>query len=250
MKILKDVLYKPNGCDCNVMDIYLPEAEEFPVFIYFHGGGLEHGTKTDNLFYASLAEKGVAVVTADYRMYPDAVYPQFIEDGACVVAWVKQNMHQYGKVSKIFVGGSSAGGYMSQMLCFDKKYLAHHDIDSDSLGGYIHDAGQPTVHFNVLTERGLDGRRVIIDDAAPIYHITENRSYAPMLIIVSDMDMENRPEQTELLVSTMKHFGYSDKVDYRIMRNSTHTSYVDAVSDDGKWIFAEMIYDFIKKTNK
>ena len=247
MKLLKDIPYKSTGKECNIMDIYLPDTEEFPVFIYFHGGGLEHGCKTDNKFYEALAQKGIAVVTADYRMYPEAKYPDFLDDGAAVVSWVKQNMNEYGKVSKIFVGGSSAGGYMSQMLCFDKKYLAKYGIDSDSLSGYVHDAGQPTVHFNVVRERGLDGRRVIIDEAAPIYHITENRNYAPMLIIVSDMDMENRLEQTQLLVSTMRHFGYSDKVDYIIMKNSTHTSYVDAVSDDGKLVFAEMIYNFIQK---
>lgn len=251
MKKIENICYKKTMPDADMLDIYLPDTEKFPVFIYFHGGGLEKGDKAKEKFYTALAQKGVAVVTANYRMYPDAVYPEFIKDAAAAVAWTYNNIHAYGKPTGFFVGGSSAGGYLSQMLCFDKKYLAVHGIDSDSLGGYIHDAGQPTTHFNVLRERGVDSRRVIIDEAAPIYHITENRNYAPMQIIVSDNDMKNRPEQTTLLVSTLKHFEYDEnKLDYRIMKDSAHCSYVNAQDNNGEWIFANMIYEFILSNRK
>lgn len=49
-----------------------------------------------------------------------------------------------------FHGGSSAGGYISQMLCFDKTWLSKHGIKATDISGFIHDAGQPTCHFNVL----------------------------------------------------------------------------------------------------
>lgn len=246
MKVYEDIVYKKTGSDECILDIYLPDADIFPLFIYFHGGGLEGGSRKKYGFCKALAEKGIAVLSADYRMYPTAVFPDFIKDAAAAVAWAHNNMHAYGKVTNIFVGGSSAGAYLSQMLCFDKKYLAVYGIDPDSLGGYVHDAGQPTTHFNVLRERGVDTRRVIIDEAAPIYHITENRDYAPMQIIVSDDDMQNRLEQTYLLISTLKHFEYNeDKLDFRVMENSAHCSYVDAQDGDGEWIFANMIYEFI-----
>lgn len=247
MKIYKDIQYKEEN-EC-LLDIYLPDEEAFPVFVYFHGGGLERGSKDKASFYEGLAEKGIAAISANYRMYPSAVYPQFIEDAAAVVNWAEKNMPSYGKVTNIFVGGSSAGGYLSQLLCFDKKYLALYGIDADKIGGYVHDAGQPTTHFNVLRERGIDTRRVIIDEAAPIFHITENRDYAPMQIIVSDNDMKNRLEQTNLLVSTLKHFGYSEeKLDFRFMKNSKHCSYVN-LKDGDKWAFADMIYEFIKRND-
>ena len=229
-----------------MLDIYLPDKDTFPVFVYFHGGGLESGSKSDNKFFGALAEKGVAVISADYRMYPSAVFPEYIEDAAEVVSWVYSNIDTYGKVTGVFVGGSSAGGYLSQMLCFDKKYLAVYGIDSDKISGYIHDAGQPTTHYNILRERGLDTRRVIIDEAAPVYHITENRNYAPMQVIVSDNDMKNRLEQTNLLVSTLKHFGYDEnKLDFRVIEDSSHCSYLDKQDENGEWFFADMIYEFI-----
>ena len=69
-------------------------------------------------------------------------------------------------------------------------------------------------HFNVLVERGFDSRRVIIDEAAPIYHITEGRNYPPMQIVVAENDRRNRNEQNALLVSTLKHFGCEeDKIE-------------------------------------
>ncbi|MBE6885097.1 MAG: alpha/beta hydrolase [Ruminococcaceae bacterium] len=251
MKIYREISYLENALPSQVLDLYLPDSKQFPVFIYLHGGGLEAGSRADCSFYTALAEKGIAVVTADYRMYPTAKFPDFIEDAAAVVAWTQKNMPAYGEVTNLFVGGSSAGGYLSMMLCFDKSYLAAYGIDADALGGYIHDAGQPTTHFNVLRERGLDTRRVIIDEAAPLYHITENRSYAPMQIIVSEFDMENRPEQTHLLVSTLKHFGYEpEKLDFRFVKGSNHCAYVNARDDSGTWIFADMVHEFIAKTDK
>lgn len=251
MKIIENVCYKNTNSDENMLDIYLPDTDAFPVFVYFHGGGLETGSKSENKFYKALVKKGVAVVTANYRLYPNAKFPDFIEDAAATVAWAYKNMSNYGKISSFFVGGSSAGGYISQMLCFDKKYLSHYGIDSDSVDGYIHDSAQPTTHFNILRERGIDTRRVIIDEAAPLYHITKDRNYAPMKIIVSDNDMQNRLEQTMLLISTLKTFGCNENnVDFNLMKDSEHCSYVDAQNEDGKWLFADMIYEFICKTIK
>lgn len=248
MKFFENLPYKDTGLQEHMLDMYLPDTDVFPVFIYFHGGGIEAGTKSDDKFYPILAQKGIGVVTANYRMYPTAKFPEFIEDCAAVVAWVHKNIHTYGKVTKIFVGGSSAGGYISQMLCFHKEYLAAYEIDADSLGGFVLDAGQPTTHFNVLRERGLDTRCVIIDDAAPLYYIREERDYAPMQIIVSDKDMMNRLEQTYLLVNTLKHFGYDEKkIDFRLMENSTHCCYVNAKDDNGEWIFVKMIAEFIQR---
>lgn len=65
------------------------------------------------------------------------------------------------------MGGSSAGGYLSMMLCFDKKYYEAVGVSPSDISGCVHDAGQPTVHFKVLKERGIDSRRIIIDESAP-----------------------------------------------------------------------------------
>ena len=226
MKVIEDIYYTKEKHEMKMLDIYLPEAKAFPVFVYFHGGGIRSGSRKDYVFFSQLAEKGIAVVSAEYRLYPEASYPEFLKDAAAAVAWVHNNMSEYGEVKGIFVGGSSAGGYLTQMLCFDKKYLGIYEIDADSIDGYIMDAGQPTVHFNILEERGIDSRRVIIDEAAPIFHINGERNYPKMLIIVADNDMENRYEQNLLMASTLKHFGFEEKVNFKLMENHGHCEYI------------------------
>ncbi len=245
MKTIADVCY----CEENkqYLDIYLPECQRFPVFVYFHGGGLKSGDKAQQtVLYKYLTDHGVAVVAPKYRMYPDARYPDFLVDSAKAVAWVFQNMQAYGTATGIYVGGSSAGGYISQMLCFDESWLSAHGINPSDIAGYLHDAGQPTCHFSVLRERGVDRRRVIIDESAPLYHISDKRTYPPMTIIVSDNDMENRYEQTMLLVSTLKHFGHTENVSLKVM-HGTHCAYVRTVDENGDSILGKLVLELIHK---
>ena len=248
MKKIENIFYRESSSPSQALDIYLPDAESFPVFVFFHGGGMIGGDKEERSFFAELIKNGVAIVSANYRLYPEATYPDFIRDAAFAVSWAKTHMSEYGNPTSFFVGGSSAGGYIAQMLCFDKKYLAVHGIDSDSVNGYILDAGQPTAHFNVLVERGLDSRRVVIDETAPIYHITENRTYAPMQIFVADNDMPGRLEQTQLLLSVLRNMGCDmNRVDYRFMEGYTHTQYSRELNKDGKSVFAPMVLEFMEK---
>ena len=45
-------------------------------------------------------------------------------------------------------------------------------IDSmKDIAGYLHDTPQPTTHFNILRERGIDTKAIRVDEAAPLYYI-------------------------------------------------------------------------------
>ena len=247
MKEIKNVFYAGTDDVRQTLDIYLPEAESFKVFIYFHGGGLCGGSKNGygGKFAEYLTSQGICVVSAEYRMYPEARYPEFIEDAASAVAWVKKNIGFYGKSRGIYVGGSSAGGYLSMMLCFDPRYLGAHGILPTDIAGYVHDAGQPTAHFNVLKERGLDSRRVIVDETSPLYFVGLAEGYSPMMIIYSDNDMVNRPEQTQVLLTTLRHFGYDQSKISVILKNGKHCAYVGRLDENGESEFAKMIAPFI-----
>ncbi len=149
MKSLCGICYDPTY---NLtLDVHLPECQDFPVFVYFHGGGLEADDKIDGRLPAeTLTAAGIAVVSANYRMYPQAAYPDFLCDAAKAVAWALREMPAYGASGEIYVGGSSVGGYISQMLCFDETWLSAEEIAPSAIAGFVHDAGQPTCHFNVL----------------------------------------------------------------------------------------------------
>jgi hypothetical protein len=248
MRKLENICYCDIGHPRHYLDLYLPDCEEFDVFVYFHGGGLENGSKDTAMRYSDqyLLERNIALVMVNYRMYPSAVFPEFIRDAAAAVAWTFKNINNYGKARGIYVGGSSAGGYLSMMLCFDKSYLAPYKIHPTQIAGFIHDAGQPTSHFNVLRERGLDSRRLIIDETAPLYFIGQEPEYAPMLFIVSDNDMENRYEQTMLVLSTLKHFRYDQsKIALKVM-NGTHCHYVSRYENG----LGTLVHEFIETCNQ
>lgn len=229
------------------IDLHLPESSEFNVFIYFHGGGLTSGNRKGvEVFAKTLAKRNIATASVEYRMYPTAKFPDFIIDAAESVKWIKENIGSYGSCKHVFVGGSSAGGYISMMLCFDESYLKNVGLLPTDIDAYIHDAGQPTSHFNVLKEFGRDSRRVIVDETAPMYFVGEAQSYSPMLFIVSDNDMFARYEQTMLMVKTLNHFGHSDNVFVETMHGS-HCEYVYKLDENGDGVLANVILSFIDK---
>ena len=245
MKSILDLEYKENL----LLDIHLPESDTFDLFVYFHGGGLSKGGKGRvEVFAETLAKRNIATASVAYRLYPDAKFPDFIVDCADAIRWLKDNISQYGKCNKIYVGGSSAGGYLSMMLCFDKRYLNAVGIDPTDIAAYIHDAGQPTSHFRVLQEMGKDSKRIIVDETAPVYFVGMEEKYAPMLFIVSDNDMFGRYEQTMMMVKTLEHFGHKEHIHTRIM-NGKHCAYVYKADEDGEGIFAKVILSFLENMN-
>ena len=246
MRSFTDLSY--GSLDMQKLDIYLPDSEEFAAFVYFHGGGLINGSR--KCFPEEVSEyftkRGVALISVEYRMYPDAEYPDFIEDAAKSVAWVKNNISNYGNCKGIYVGGSSAGGYLSMMLCFDRRYLENEGVDPLEIKGWIHDAGQPTAHFVVLKNSGADSRRIIVDERAPLYYVGLEKEHSPMLVIVSDYDMQNRYEQTMLLMSTLKHFELDGNVELLVM-HGTHCAYVQALDEKGDSVLGKAVCDFMAK---
>lgn len=132
------------GEDASVqtLDVYLPDCSVSSVFLYFHGGVLKHGDKKSAKAFAKyLTDRKIALVSANYRMYPKAKYPDVICDAAQAVAWTCKYIRQELGCNRLYVGGSSAGGYLSMMLCFNRQYLADVGLDNSSISGYFHDAG-------------------------------------------------------------------------------------------------------------
>ena len=245
MKTIENISYG-NLDSVQKIDVYLPDGAASSMFLYFHGGGLEHGDKKSaDVFAPYLISRGIAVVSANYRMYPNAAYPDFICDAAEAVAWANRYMKEEIGCDKLYVGGSSAGGYLSMMLCFDKRYLESVGLDNSAIAGYFHDAGQPTAHFNVLKYADIDSRRIIVDETAPLYYVGLEKEYPPMRFVVSDNDMKNRYEQTMLMLSTLSHFGYQN-FDHIVMHGK-HCEYCNKLDNGGESVFGQMIYDFVKQ---
>ena len=123
------------------LDIYTPRASAgaSPVVVFFYGGGWRKGAKENYEFVASsLTESGYAVVIPDYRVFPDVVFPAFVEDGAQAVAWVLNNAGQYDlDPDRVFLMGHSAGAHIAALLSLDQRYLVKHGVENGSIRALI-----------------------------------------------------------------------------------------------------------------
>lgn len=232
---LRNVYYTEEKNPDQVLDVFLPKSNvPCPILVYFHGGGLEEGNK-DELLEEKLIQYNIGLVSVNYRLYPKHHYPDFLWDGAVAIKWVLKNL---GDNAGIFVGGSSAGAFIAMMLYFDDKYFTSCDINLQSISGFIFNAGQPTTHYNILRERGLDVRRIVVDEAAPLFHINEYNNQPPMLLLCAEYDLPGRYEQTLLMLRTLKEMHYPEShVDYKYIKNHMHCDY----------LHEDFFYNYIEK---
>ena len=64
MTIIRDILYSSTDPASQVLDLYLPDAPSADLLIYFHGGGLESGSKECE-FLEYFPNHGKAVISAN-----------------------------------------------------------------------------------------------------------------------------------------------------------------------------------------
>lgn len=198
---MKERLNIPYGeSEYHLLNLYLPEGTFDDLLIWFHGGGLESGDRTSLLFAEELTAAGVAIASVEYRLYPNARFPEFIEDCARGVRFILDHI----PAKRYFISGQSAGAYIALMLAFDRQYLNAAGIGRQRIAGFIADSAQTTTHFNVLRERDIDPRLERIDDASPMYHLSEHSYFGNLLLICYTEDMLCRPEQNRLFYQSIR----------------------------------------------
>jgi acetyl esterase/lipase len=118
------------------LDVYRPHDVKLPapVVIFFYGGEWQAGQKADYRFAGdALTSQGFIAVLPDYRIWPNARFPEFVEDGALAVRWVHDNIARFGgDPNRIYLMGHSAGAHIAALLTLDPHYLEavglHRDV--------------------------------------------------------------------------------------------------------------------------
>ncbi|EER39664.1 alpha/beta hydrolase [Histoplasma capsulatum var. duboisii H88] len=113
-----------DGLDVNLR-CFTPIAEKapaggWPVLIYFHGGGWVLGNiDTENVVCTNICSRAECVViTVDYRLAPENPFPAAVHDCWEAVLWAlsEGRTRLNLDISRIGVGGSSAGGNLAAVM--------------------------------------------------------------------------------------------------------------------------------------
>jgi acetyl esterase/lipase len=122
------------------LDVFSPKnADNLPIVVFFYGGSWTTGRKSQYAFVgAALAARGYVTVIPDYRLYPQARFPRFIDDGASAVAWVQQHAREMGgDATRIVLMGHSAGAHLAAMLALNDAYLEGAGANPRSIVGLV-----------------------------------------------------------------------------------------------------------------
>lgn len=101
------------------MDILQPQVKEkLPAILFVTGGGFVNANKDNDIqLRMHLAEHGYVVASIEYRVAPQARFPQPLEDVKAAVRFLKAHADQFGiDPNHVGVVGGSAGGYLSAFM--------------------------------------------------------------------------------------------------------------------------------------
>jgi acetyl esterase/lipase len=118
------------------LDIYLPDEGEgpFPVLLYIHGGAFALGDKRniEVLPYLKGLARGYAVISVNYRLSDEAIFPAGLQDVKAAIRWVRANSkHHHLDGNRIAAWGSSSGGNYAAMICLTANVT---EFDDHGLG--------------------------------------------------------------------------------------------------------------------
>jgi len=220
----KDVSY--GKLDRQKLDIYKaddPRANS-PVIVFTHGGSWSEGSKDIYKFLAEgFTSEGFDIFVPNYRLYPNALYPQMIEDTAKAIAYAA---NQYPNRSVVIMG-HSAGAYNILMAGLNKSFLAAEGVSvCDRISGII-SLASPTGAYELKEEPYITifpGR--FQKDDAPLAYVN---APSPSLFVMNGADDTTvGPKNAEQLAAKVQSRG--GQAQLKIYDGLDHTDAVKLLS--------------------
>lgn len=118
---IADIPYANDTLVRHRLDLYIPDGATtpLPVIVWIHGGGWAIGDKNlaADAYQLRYPRNGYALVSINYRLTNQAIFPAQIHDSKAAIRWIRANAAQYNlDPTRIGVWGSSAGGHLVALL--------------------------------------------------------------------------------------------------------------------------------------
>ncbi len=182
VQVFRDLVYSHAGGSPRLADLYLPQgvAGRLPVIVWVHGGGWRFGDRHLSPDLTRwFAARGFAMVTFDYRLSGEAIFPAPVIDLKTVIRWVRSVADQYGlDPEAIGLWGSSAGSQLSAIaaLSNDLIFVSDEHAGFSNAVACVADAYCPTDFARVDEDRIAvppkvpDAETVLVKITVPTSH--------------------------------------------------------------------------------
>jgi acetyl esterase/lipase len=214
----------------------LSDVQPLGVVVFFYGGDWQYGSKEDYRFVGqALASRGYVAILPDYRLYPPATFPAFVEDGALAVRWAHDHAGKYRAESRPqFLMGHSAGAYIAAMLTLDRHYLRAVGLDRSAICATAGLSGPYD-----FTPPPADRAVFDLKPGEPRYPAMEPVEFAdgfepPLLLIQGGLDDVVDPSNTKRLSERIRQRGGAVKTIYYADRG--HAGVVLSLAFGFRWL--------------
>lgn len=230
------------------MDVYRPAlraGRKAPVVVFFYGGAWQRGEKSQYRFIGRrLAENGVLVFIADYRTYPRAVFPKFVDDAARAVCRARDDAAKWGGDSqRLFLAGHSAGAHIAALLATDSRYLQRYGVKVTDLAGVV---GLSGPYDFVVSGRLQDvfGASEDWPDAQPLNFVDGDEP--PFLLIHGVRDRVVETKDSIELAAKLRVHGVG--VELKLLPKGTHSTPLVGLYDPRREpTILRAVLDFVRK---
>ena len=226
--------------DRQKLDVYTPTSTAppggWPLVVFFYGGSWNTGARAEYRFVATaLAARGVLTLVADYRLYPEVRYPEFLNDSAQALAWGLEQAARLGANPKrVFVMGHSAGAYNAAMLALDPRWLSGTGHTPAELAGWIGLAGP----YDFFPTDNLDAQPVFFHPNYPEHAqpIEFPSSSAPRTFLAAPVNdtLVSPTRSTKSLATKLQSAGVP--VTLRMYERASHTTMIGAFALALRWV--------------
>jgi acetyl esterase/lipase len=208
--VTRDVAYGPQARQ--KLDIYAPGGANaaLPVIVFLYGGSWNSGARGEYGFVGSaFASRGFVTVIFDPRLVPQVRYPDFLNDSARAVRWVRDNIADYGgDPDRIALVGHSSGAYNALMLALAPEFLSRQGMRPRDLRAVVGIAGP----YDFLPLRVDATRQAFagvsdLPDTQPVTRAETARQTPPILLLHGEDDELVLPQNSLRLADKLQASG-------------------------------------------
>jgi len=180
------------------------------VFVY--GGAWRSGRREDYAFVAgALARAGHDVIVPDYRLYPEIVWPAFVEDVVAAIARVDDDAVALlgHELEAVVMMGHSSGAHTAAVIAASPgRWL---DADGPAVSGLIGIAGPYDLPLDDPEVAPVFAGVEDPDDAIPVARV--GASHPPTLLLHGSDDERVLPKHTRVHAAALRAAGVPVEVD-------------------------------------